>query len=417
MQENHYTGILTIRFLCCIAIMFAFLDILELKNIYYSWLSALKEYDSNKLFLDKCVKFPFLTKSFFTLFSLFCSVSAMIITALISISLEFFIEKCLLTFAYYNFYIFGPYLLFFSFLALMNFEKIIFNCKNDMNFSSENYLKKDYYTNGDYITNKSFFNLMQKNDPKQFAFPSELNSFYILDSSNNNNLHFGIRNNISNEKNKENNYRYSDKLLVNGNFVASSNIFNLISTITVSSLICLGMMLYETYDLFHCSILKLHGQCPIIRKLFWWIIMKNRQRIINYRNRVNEINAIVANNGHVQNNVVINNNNNQIILHDSNFFNINISNNSALLVSNISDMNSAMIENRYNNHFHSIANDQDNELDKTISHYSNDENENFNYQSNKNHNNNSNNINTNDFLAQIYNSNNPNITLDLSSDL
>ncbi len=260
MQENqNFSNKLIIRFLCLIAFLFAILDFFELQKIYENWLYYVKIYQENVVILDKCIKFPFLLKSIFTLFSLFTSISAMIITFLVSINLNFFIEKFFLSFLYYNFYLFGPYMLFFSFYGIMNRDKIFLRCKNEensFNFFSNDFKKYNFFEN-------NFKNM---------------------------------NNNFSSENLAINWMVGSDRLNYDNNYISISNIFNLVTTVTIAFLICLSMSLYETYDVYCRSILNLDNGNKVLRKIFWWVVDKNRTYLRNLHNNMNNFNNIVNGN-------------------------------------------------------------------------------------------------------------------------
>lgn len=268
MEENTFTNTLAIKFLCFISIIFVFLNILEIEKIYLALLHSISLYKNNIRFLDECVKFPLLSKAFFSLFSLFFSISAAIFTILISIQVEFFLGKCLLTYIYYNFYLFGPYLLFSSFFAMMNFDKVFHHCQ-----------KTDSHVN---------FLLRESIKATSLIYKQQI------------------------ENNFSDNLIRSESVFPNNNYVSVSNIFNLVTTITVSFLLCLSMALYETYFTYYCSILRKDGGNPIIGKIFWFVVSKNRKFRIYRRDPV-EIN--VANNRNLNNNneVEISNNSRDLI--------------------------------------------------------------------------------------------------------
>jgi len=249
MQENsNFSNTLTIKFLCFVSIIFALLDIIELQNIYDSWYHSIKAYKNNLVFLDTCIKFPLISKAVFTLFSFLSSLSAAFVTFLASINIDFFIDKCLLTFIFFNVNIYGPFMLFFSFYGMMNFDNIFYSCKSDQN--SVKFFKQI-----------STVGLMKTYDLTDFP-QIQLSHGYLQ----------------PNRVNHTNNY------------VSFSNVFNLITTITISFLICLVFSLYETYDKYYCSILNKEGGNPLLGKLFWFIISKHKKFGINRRDYSNSNN-------------------------------------------------------------------------------------------------------------------------------
>lgn len=256
MQENSFTNNLTIQFLCLMAFLFALVDLLELNKIYNLWTdsSSIK----NKIFND-CLVYPLMARTIFTLFSLFSSISAMMLTFLISFNLEMFIDKFFLTYVYYNYYIFGPYMLIFSLVGLLNWSKIINICYNNEEIFS-NYSNIQY----NFLNTKAqlFSDLYKDNIKVVKDFPYEAH-------------------------------------------MSTTNMFNLITTMTISVIICLGMSLYETYNIFVSSIRKNDDGNIFIRKIFWYVVFKNRRNINSRQILLNE------NVNHI-------NNNSNLSLDDSN---------------------------------------------------------------------------------------------------
>lgn len=289
MEEHSISNTLAIKFLCFMSIIFILLNILELEKIYLNWIESISTHKNNIDFIDECIKYPLLLKTFFSLFSLFFSISAAIFTLLVSINIQFFIDKCLLTYIYYNFYLFGPYLLISSFFAIMNFDKVFHNCKK-IGIHSDDFLKV--------IKATSF---IEKQNITDF-FPNDFSD-----------------NVIRGERIFHN----------NNNYASVSNIFNLVTTITFSFLLTLTMTLYETYGTYHCSILRKDGGNPIIGKLFWVLVSKNRVNRILRRDPVN--NNLITND--TNNNSEVANNSRDLIN------NTNLNEETSLLVRNQDNSN------------------------------------------------------------------------------
>ncbi len=273
MEENLFTNTLAIKFLCFISIIFVYLNLLEIEKIYIIWVQSISLYNDNIFFLDHCIKFPLLSKTFCSLFSLFLSVSTAIFTLFVSIQIQFFLEKLLLTYVYFNFYLFGPYLLFSSFFAIINFDEVFHSCKQQGN-------------SADLLT-------------------KAIKATLILEKQNNHNFY---------TSNFSENIVRGDKILFKSHYASVSNVFNLVTTIIVSFLLCLSMSLYETYVTYNLSILRKDGGNAIIRKAFWLLVSKNRSYRINRRDPVstnnilrNSNNSILVGNPEITSNLINNN--------------------------------------------------------------------------------------------------------------
>lgn len=108
----------------------SFINLLEFYNFINYWKSSALVY--SPLF-EECIKFDLIMKTVFSFFSLFASFSAFSITGFLIINPNLFIEKFSTMFLQGNYIIFGPILLCFSVLGLINIEHIVFSCdKNNV---------------------------------------------------------------------------------------------------------------------------------------------------------------------------------------------------------------------------------------------------------------------------------------------
>lgn len=106
--------------------MFVLFDGMEVEKIFSTYEIAKTAY-SPQLF-DSCVKFPLLAKTIFSIFSFLVAFSAFIMTFFMAISIDFFADKIITTFLYFNYLIFGPYMLAFSVLGIYYFDKTMYMC-------------------------------------------------------------------------------------------------------------------------------------------------------------------------------------------------------------------------------------------------------------------------------------------------
>ena len=106
-------------------------DILEIRNLVYDWTELPLIYPPEVF--ENCHMYPLVTKTVFNVFSLIATISAFVLTLLILIDADFFIQKSLDAFLHFNFFIFGPLLLFICSLAFVNFKQVFYVC-DDRNF-------------------------------------------------------------------------------------------------------------------------------------------------------------------------------------------------------------------------------------------------------------------------------------------
>lgn len=127
---------ITIIFVLISAISLVVLDILSL---YYSfdYLYFYLSFHSDN-FYDQCVESRIIAEIFFTVFATMAGVSATILSIGFLINSEFFIEKYFGSFAYFNYFIFGPFLLGTGIYGFINFEKIGYSCEELPNNSTMN---------------------------------------------------------------------------------------------------------------------------------------------------------------------------------------------------------------------------------------------------------------------------------------
>ena len=125
MENSNFTNNLILKFFCFVSFFFLIVDILELKRTYSSFLYSLanSKYNST-IFIEECIQFPHTARAIFTVFSISLCFSTFLMTFIFSLNFEFFNEKMLFTISYYIYYIFGPYLLFFSIYFIINRDKL-----------------------------------------------------------------------------------------------------------------------------------------------------------------------------------------------------------------------------------------------------------------------------------------------------
>jgi hypothetical protein len=136
MQEQNITNNFTFYILLLISGFFLFIDFYEFSRILVEWKDALK---MDKLLFEKCYQYKLIVNTLFSVFSTIASLSALTLTLLIVLNFNFFMEKLINTYLYFNFLVFGPYMLAFSVLGLIHSDKVLYTCDANMNkhFSNE----------------------------------------------------------------------------------------------------------------------------------------------------------------------------------------------------------------------------------------------------------------------------------------
>ena len=147
---------------------------------------------------ESCVKWEFYTKTVFCVYSLLGAVSAFILILMLFSNTNFFLEKYTKTFRYFNYILFGPYMLGFSIMGIYNWRNVLFVCD---------------------------------------------------------------------KKNNE------DK------FLSFTNLISLIAVFLLSILITLLVLIIKTITIYLNSILNRPGGSPLLRKLFWKFIFRNREPV------------------------------------------------------------------------------------------------------------------------------------------
>jgi hypothetical protein len=108
------------------------LVIMDLREIYYSYTTLLKTsqtYDTNVF--ETCIKYHLLGQMLFTGFATFAGISACLMSLGLIVSYDFFSIKCLDTFLYWNYIVFGPYLFAVCILGYTYFNEVLFVCDYD----------------------------------------------------------------------------------------------------------------------------------------------------------------------------------------------------------------------------------------------------------------------------------------------
>jgi len=129
-----------LRITFTLSLLLVSMDIFE---IYFEF-SHLKELSQRfpSDFFEECIKYHVLSQMFFTGFATFAGLSAVVMSLGLLLDYEFFSIKAAETFFYFNYMIFGPYLLAACILGFDYFKLIVYNCdskdtnEKTLNFST-----------------------------------------------------------------------------------------------------------------------------------------------------------------------------------------------------------------------------------------------------------------------------------------
>lgn len=125
-MEPRDTSRMALKIVFSLSLLLVAMDSFE---VYYSFKHL--HQSSQQLspdFFESCIKYHVLGQIFFTLFATFAGLSACIMALGLLINYEFFSFKAIDTFLYWNYLIFGPYLLSSCVLAYIYWGEIIYNC-------------------------------------------------------------------------------------------------------------------------------------------------------------------------------------------------------------------------------------------------------------------------------------------------
>lgn len=118
----------TILFVLISALSLVLLDIISLLSSYDDLTYYLSKSDS---YYNQCSESMVVSEIIFTVFATMVGISATILSIGFLINTDYFLEKFLNCFVYFNYFIFGPFLLCTSIFGFINFNKIGYTCEYD----------------------------------------------------------------------------------------------------------------------------------------------------------------------------------------------------------------------------------------------------------------------------------------------
>jgi hypothetical protein len=141
MEDNPDTSRVALKIVFILSLLLVSMDIFEFYFEYMRLKEMSVKFDA--WLFEECIKYHALSQMFFTFFATFAGISATFMSMGLLINYEFFSYKVIDTFLYYNYLIFGPYLLAACTLGFMNYEEVLYNCdsrqltgKKVLNFST-----------------------------------------------------------------------------------------------------------------------------------------------------------------------------------------------------------------------------------------------------------------------------------------
>ena len=137
--NNNDVNKIIIYFILTVSIFFLFLNFFSLYNSYTNISYNLSNnINNNNEFYSQCIQNQTISEMFFTFLAILASISIIILSIGFLINSEIFMEKFFKSYSYYNYFIFGPFLLCTSFLGFINYNKIGYSCEKIPDNSSIN---------------------------------------------------------------------------------------------------------------------------------------------------------------------------------------------------------------------------------------------------------------------------------------
>ncbi len=139
MEDCSISSNFSLYLFLVVSVILVSVDAIGIYHIVLTWQQSI-HLPSN--IFNSCLKWQLITRTCFASFSTFAAISSFILCGFLIINTEFFVEKALSTFLYYNYMIFGPYMLGFCILGLVFWQDITYVCirssSNYKFFSSSN---------------------------------------------------------------------------------------------------------------------------------------------------------------------------------------------------------------------------------------------------------------------------------------
>ena len=119
------TNNFTVYFLLLVSIVLLTVNCIDLANVIQNWIDSA---ELNRKLYTSCVKYPLISKTIFSFFSIFTSLAICLLSAMLLVSFSFFITKLLKPYIKSICYVFGPLMLGFSLLGLIYWNDVVYLC-------------------------------------------------------------------------------------------------------------------------------------------------------------------------------------------------------------------------------------------------------------------------------------------------
>ena len=119
------SSIFAIKLILLLALILSFMDALQIYFTFSSF-SSYSTLPSN--IFNTCIKYQSIAETIFALYGTYAGLSLAILCFGLITNYDFFIGKGLRAYIYYNYCIFGPYLLCVSFMGFSYYDKIAYVC-------------------------------------------------------------------------------------------------------------------------------------------------------------------------------------------------------------------------------------------------------------------------------------------------
>lgn len=126
MIEPRETSQVALKIVFGLSLLLVTMDSLEVYFSFEQLSNASRKLESD--FFESCVKYHVISQIFFTLFATFAGFSACLMSFCLIINYSFFQAKLIDTFLYWNYLIFGPFLLGSCILSFFYWNDIVYYC-------------------------------------------------------------------------------------------------------------------------------------------------------------------------------------------------------------------------------------------------------------------------------------------------
>ena len=129
MENEVDSSRISIIIVLILSLLVIIMDVLEISLSFENFRHMMKKVEPTVF--EECFKYQILSQIIFTVFALFAGLSALLMSIGLLVNFRFFTNKLIDTFLYYNYIIFGPYLLAGCVFSIFNFSNVAYQCERD----------------------------------------------------------------------------------------------------------------------------------------------------------------------------------------------------------------------------------------------------------------------------------------------